>query len=138
MSWLSSLNSSSKSLKAVKFTVFGCGNREWVRTYQRIPTIIDEALGKNGAERLLARGEADASSISFFSAFEDYETALWKTLGNVSRPSVRSKVEAYNTVQSYATVRKLSTFEEDEFSIEVVDVGIGRAKLLSSVRCGNG
>ena len=45
---------------------------------------IDEALEKNGAERLLARGEADASSISFFSAFEDYETALWTTLEKVS------------------------------------------------------
>lgn len=85
MSWLSSLGTSGKLLKDIKYTVFGCGNREWSRTYQRIPTLIDEALEKNGAERLLQRGEADANSVSFFSAFEDYETALWKTFGEVGQ-----------------------------------------------------
>ncbi|KLO19588.1 cytochrome P450 oxidoreductase OrdA-like protein [Schizopora paradoxa] len=121
VSWLSSLDTAGKVLKDIKFAVFGCGNREWSRTYQRIPTIIDDALEKNGAERLLQRGEADASSVSFFSSFEDYEVALWKTLGDI-----------------YGAVRKLSTFEEDGFGIEVVDAGIGRAKLLRQSDAGMG
>ena len=35
-------------------------------------------------------------------------------------------------------VRKLSTFEEDGFGIEVVDAGIGRAKLLRQSDAGMG
>ncbi|KAH8111193.1 cytochrome P450 oxidoreductase OrdA-like protein [Phellopilus nigrolimitatus] len=48
VAWLSALPAS--SLAKVAFAVFGCGNREWVRTYQRIPTLIDECLAAQGAE----------------------------------------------------------------------------------------
>jgi cytochrome P450/NADPH-cytochrome P450 reductase len=30
----------------VRFAVFGCGNRQWARTYQAIPKQIDAALEK--------------------------------------------------------------------------------------------
>ncbi len=48
------------SLVGVRFTVFGCGNRDWASTYQAIPRQIDELLAAKGAERLYARGEGDA------------------------------------------------------------------------------
>ena len=48
------------SLAGVRFTVFGCGNRDWASTYQAIPRQIDELLAAKGAERLHARGEGDA------------------------------------------------------------------------------
>lgn len=33
-------------LHDVKYAVFGCGNRSWASTYQRIPRLIDSALEK--------------------------------------------------------------------------------------------
>jgi cytochrome P450 / NADPH-cytochrome P450 reductase len=48
------------SLSGVRYTVFGCGNRDWASTYQAIPRQIDELLADKGAERIYARGEGDA------------------------------------------------------------------------------
>ena len=48
------------ALSGVRYTVFGCGNRDWASTYQAIPRQIDELLAAKGAERLYARGEGDA------------------------------------------------------------------------------
>lgn len=81
--WLENLSEDGKHLKGVKYAVFGCGNREWVRTYQRIPTLIDELFEKNGAERLLSRGEADVGSIGFFQAFDEYESKVWEAIDKV-------------------------------------------------------
>ena len=48
------------ALKGVRYTVFGCGNRDWASTYQSIPRQIDELLAEKGGERIHARGEGDA------------------------------------------------------------------------------
>lgn len=48
------------SLKGVRYTVFGCGNRDWASTYQAIPRQIDELMAEKGAERIYQRGEGDA------------------------------------------------------------------------------
>ena len=48
------------ALKGVRYTVFGCGNRDWASTYQAIPRQIDELLAEKGAERIYPRGEGDA------------------------------------------------------------------------------
>ena len=86
VSWLESLpaNGADGPLKSVDYAVFGCGNREWARTYQRIPTLCDEVLEKNGATRIIERGEGDASTASFFQDFDEWEAKLWKKLGEVS------------------------------------------------------
>ena len=46
--------------KNVRFTVFGCGNREWAATYQSVPRHIDERLVALGGARVFERGEGDA------------------------------------------------------------------------------
>jgi len=48
------------ALKGVRYTVFGCGNRDWASTYQAVPRRIDELMAAKGAERIHARGEGDA------------------------------------------------------------------------------
>ena len=48
------------SLNGVRYTVFGCGNRDWASTYQAVPRLIDELMaekGRNGSIRA-ARGDA--------------------------------------------------------------------------------
>lgn len=68
------------ALKGVRFAVFGCGNRQWARTYQAIPKRTDVALEKAGAARLRERGETDAGG-DFFGGFEDWYAGLWQDLG---------------------------------------------------------
>ncbi|OBZ71165.1 hypothetical protein A0H81_08482 [Grifola frondosa] len=76
--WLSNLDGS--ELSGVKYAVFGCGNRDWVQTYQRIPTLCDDLLAQRGGTRLLARGEGDAAVGEFFEAFDNWEDSLWEHL----------------------------------------------------------
>ena len=75
-----------KSLDGVKYAVFGCGHRDWVNTYQKVPTFIDSTMELFGATRLLARGEADAGGDGFFEHFDQWESLLWPRLEEV-RPS---------------------------------------------------
>ncbi|MFK8844487.1 cytochrome P450 [Streptomyces sp. Ac-502] len=58
MEWL---DSDQARAEGVPYAVLGVGDRNWAATYQRVPTLLDERLAALGAERLLPRGEADAS-----------------------------------------------------------------------------
>ncbi len=78
ISWLDGI--APGSLKGVKYAVFGCGNKDWTRTYQAIPKHVDERLAAAGAERVLDRGEADARG-DFFGDFEKWQSAFWQKAG---------------------------------------------------------
>ncbi|QMT18156.1 bifunctional cytochrome P450/NADPH--P450 reductase [Planococcus maritimus] len=75
MEWLETGN----ELKGVSYSVFGCGDRNWATTYQRVPGIIDEQLLANGATQLIERGEGDASE-DFDGELEKWQQALWPAL----------------------------------------------------------
>ncbi|KAI0693861.1 bifunctional P-450/NADPH-P450 reductase [Cerioporus squamosus] len=66
----------------IKYAVFGCGNKDWVNTYQRIPTLIDRLLGEHGAARLVKLGEGDAAAAEFFESFDRWEKTVWEKLGS--------------------------------------------------------
>ena len=82
--WLENVHDKS-TFSDLKFAVFGCGTRDWVNTYQRIPKLIDELLASNGAKRLVERGEGDAAGPEFFESFDRWEKGLWEKLSAVSR-----------------------------------------------------
>jgi len=69
------------SLAGIKYTVFGCGNRDWASTYQSIPRTIDERLEVLGAKRIHARGEGDARE-DLDGHFQSWYASLWE---NVTR-----------------------------------------------------
>ena len=77
MAWLAAL--APGALAGVRYTVFGCGNRQWARTYQQVPKRMDSALEAAGAQRVKARGETDASG-DFFGAFDEWSASLWSDL----------------------------------------------------------
>lgn len=79
--WLENLKSD--ELVNLNFAVFGCGNRDWARTFQRIPKLCDSLLEQFGGKRILARGEGDASMADFFECFDSWEATLWETLEKV-------------------------------------------------------
>lgn len=76
--WLDTLEAG--ALRGVRYAVFGCGNRQWARTYQAVPKRFDAALEAAGAARVAARGEADAGG-DFFGAFDAWYAQLWPAFG---------------------------------------------------------
>ncbi len=81
------------ALAGVRFTVFGCGNRQWARTYQFVPKRVDAAFEAAGATRFRARGEADAGG-DFFGAFDEWYEGLWPDLGRATGHAVAEKPTA--------------------------------------------
>ncbi|MCY7781610.1 MULTISPECIES: bifunctional cytochrome P450/NADPH--P450 reductase CypB [unclassified Bacillus (in: firmicutes)] len=73
--WLEELEEG--RLKGVSYAVFGCGNRSWASTYQRIPRLIDNMMQAKGASRLTPIGEGDAAD-DFESHRESWENRFWK------------------------------------------------------------
>jgi len=82
--WIKGMHGS--EMQGVAFGLFGCGNTDWVTTYQRIPKLIDRVLVERGAERLVDLGEGNAAGDSFFEAFDSWEARLWETLAEVGLP----------------------------------------------------
>jgi cytochrome P450 / NADPH-cytochrome P450 reductase len=89
--WLDSL--AAGSLKEVKFAVFGCGNKDWARTYQAVPRRIDQKLQEAGAVRLVERGEADARA-DFFGDFDRWYGSFCKTIDMALGQQVRQPAPA--------------------------------------------
>lgn len=81
VSWLSA--QPKDSLKGVSHAVFGCGNHDWVATFQKIPTLIDDTFTQLGSQRLIERGIGDAGASNFFESFDKWEECLWQTLQKV-------------------------------------------------------
>ncbi len=77
--WIKSSELASDALKDVKYTVFGCGNREWASTFQAVPRLIDSEMQKHGATRIYQRGEGDASD-DFDGQFQSWYQPLWDAL----------------------------------------------------------
>ncbi|EIN12923.1 fatty acid hydroxylase [Punctularia strigosozonata HHB-11173 SS5] len=106
--WLSALKGA--ELEGVKYAVFGCGNRDWVQTYQRIPKLCDSLFEQRGATPLIPRGEGDASDAMFFQAFDNFEALFWETLEK--------------------TVTTTGTAIGENLSIRVIDRGTARPAAL--------
>lgn len=79
--WLSNLNGD--EFAKVKYAVFGCGNTDWVQTYQRIPKLVDTLISERGGKRLAERGEGDASGPDMLRVFDEWEASLFATLTEV-------------------------------------------------------
>ncbi|MER2192647.1 MAG: bifunctional cytochrome P450/NADPH--P450 reductase [Solibacillus sp.] len=67
------------SMNGLCYTVFGCGDRNWGSTYQKVPTFIDERLEQLGGKRLLERGEGDASG-DFELQYDTWKEQFWDAL----------------------------------------------------------
>ncbi|KAL7792090.1 hypothetical protein V8C37DRAFT_380716 [Trichoderma ceciliae] len=77
--WLNTVEKD--SLKGVSYTVFGCGHRDWVATFQRIPILVDDLLQKAGAERFAERGLADSAAMDLFVELETWTTdVVWPAI----------------------------------------------------------
>ncbi|TCD71958.1 hypothetical protein EIP91_000090 [Steccherinum ochraceum] len=109
--WIENL--SGPQFSNLRYAVFGCGNREWVQTYQRIPRLVDTRLGELGGTNILERGEGDASAGTFFESFDKWEEDLFEALS-----------KEYSTTVSEETNAGLG------IEVTSIDAGTGRASAL--------
>jgi cytochrome P450 / NADPH-cytochrome P450 reductase len=65
------------ALAGVKYTVFGCGHRDWAATYQAVPALIDQQLAAHGAQRMAPRGEGDGRG-DFDGQYRAWYAPLWE------------------------------------------------------------
>ena len=77
--WLRGGSIAADHLKGVRYTVFGCGDRDWTATFQAIPRMIDAQLEVYGAQRIYPRGEGDARG-DFDGQFQSWYGPLWTAL----------------------------------------------------------
>ena len=79
--WLKSADKS--QLQGVRYAVFGCGHRDWVSTFQKIPTFVDFELESKHAHRIVERGLSDVADGKVFDDFDDWQdNHLWPALSD--------------------------------------------------------
>ncbi|KAF2650408.1 fatty acid hydroxylase [Lophiostoma macrostomum CBS 122681] len=70
--------------------VFGCGNRDWADTFQKIPSIVDDTFKRCGSSPLVVRGVSDATDNNIFNEFDRWaDQSLWPALAKVYHIEVR-------------------------------------------------
>lgn len=74
VNWLNS-DLDKSDFDGMRYAVFGCGNSDWLATYQSIPRQIDERLAALGAKAACERGEGDARD-DLEGQFEKWFTTL--------------------------------------------------------------
>lgn len=122
------------ALGDLRFAVFGCGNRQWARTYQAIPKRVDAALEAAGAARLHDRGEGDSGG-DFFGAFDEWLAGFWPVLAE-SFGKAAAAVEAIQPLRvefvsgGRASMLRLGDMEPGEVveNRELVDMGAPGAR----------
>ena len=62
--------------KGVHYTIFGCGHSDWAATFQATPRMIDDALERLGATRIMDRTEGDARD-DIDEQFDNWAGAVW-------------------------------------------------------------
>lgn len=105
-SWLANLETEgrTKSLNGRVHAVYGCGHRDWVDTFQKVPTWVNDTLSTCGSKAIVKRGLSDVSCDDTFNEFDLWaDQSLWPALiqeyfnghstneGNAER---KNKVEA--------------------------------------------
>ncbi|KAK2016912.1 cytochrome P450 [Colletotrichum eremochloae] len=120
--WLTNLKD--KELKNVNYAVYGCGHADWVKTYQRIPKLVDASIEERGGHRIIPIASTDAKDRDMFSDFEAWEdNDLWPAL--VKKFGGRPESEDSSTPQaglsvSFSTPRT-STLRQDVRDALVID-----------------
>ncbi|KAK7421191.1 hypothetical protein QQX98_002321 [Neonectria punicea] len=89
VAWIEGSKPEQKPLKDVSYAVFGCGHKDWVQTFHRIPKLVDTTLEELGATKLVDIGLTDASTSEVFADFEAWEDkSLWPALTARYNPTI--------------------------------------------------
>ncbi|TID25135.1 fatty acid hydroxylase [Venturia nashicola] len=87
MAWLETLKGDVE-LKDVKYTVYGCGNHDWVSTFHKVPKALDSLFKANGATRLADAGFGDVAAGDIFNDFDKWQDEIfWPAFGDIKSSS---------------------------------------------------
>ncbi|KAH8899814.1 bifunctional P-450:NADPH-P450 reductase [Thozetella sp. PMI_491] len=71
--------------------VYGCGHRDWIDTFQKIPTLVDGTLTRCGSKPVAVRGFSDAANDDIFNEFDSWaDGSLWPALEREFQKSQKS------------------------------------------------
>ncbi len=134
------------ALAGVRYAVFGCGNRQWARTYQAVPKRLDAALEAAGAQRVRPRGETDSGG-DFFGAFDEWYGGLWPELGQALGKRVQAapsgtQLQVELVESGRTTILRVGDLQHGEVieNHELVDMNspLGRSKRHIDIRLPEG
>ncbi|CAF1114205.1 unnamed protein product [Adineta steineri] len=117
----------SKPELKINYAVFGAGHHDWVTTYQKIPTYIDDMIEKAGGTRIIKRGVGDAAG-DFFGEFEAWKENLFqvlrKTLGfqNVISQEKLS-IEIVNSTRNLGQITDVGIVKDNKLLVEASELG---------------
>ena len=106
----------------VRYTVFGCGNREWAATYQTVPRQIDERIAALGGVRIAPRGEGDARE-DLDGQYESWFAAL--------RPAAAQAFQLEAGLDRETRMQPLYSLEQVPAQAANPAIGSAGARLLS-------
>ncbi|ORY02372.1 cytochrome P450 [Clohesyomyces aquaticus] len=124
VNWLGGLKGS--ELEKVPFAVFGCGHRDWAKTFLKIPKFVDEIMEQRGGTRLVPMGSADAAGGDIFTEFETWEDqVLWPALREKYSSADTSGGSSYDTsLQVEISTPRSSMLRQDVKEARVEEVEI--------------
>lgn len=103
VSWLEA-GSDKQMLRGVKFAVFGVGNSEWVQTFHKVPTRIDEVLSELGADRLQAPSFIDVKE-DFVGPWDDWKDKFMSIISGGSTQKLLAEELTATIEKSDAAIR---------------------------------
>ena len=109
-------------LCGVNYAVVGSGNSEWAETFQRVPSVIDQAMETAGAHRLVERGAVDVRG-DYLSDFASWEKGLWQAVSDHFDVEIEDQGETNSVQIKYLNggrAASLSIDSEGEFVEAVV------------------
>ncbi|KAL2869161.1 bifunctional cytochrome P450/NADPH--P450 reductase [Aspergillus lucknowensis] len=129
MKWLESAQPT--DLEGVSYAVFGCGHHDWVKTFYRIPILIDELMHKaRAATRLAPLGTANAAVSDLFSDLEIWEEShLLPALRETFPPPKSSDAESFNPHQLEVSLSRPKRIGMHEGLVEAT---VTAARVLTS------
>ena len=117
VNWLDTLKGS--ELKGLQFGVFGCGHKDWARTYQAIPKKIDTILEQAGGQRIITRGEADAGG-DFFGNFDNWYDGFWSTLGTAFKQKATSAAKDSRLIVEAISTNRTTVLRQNDLQTGIV------------------
>ncbi|KAJ4349418.1 uncharacterized protein N0V89_008033 [Didymosphaeria variabile] len=88
--WLQALTES--PFEGIYHAVYGCGNRDWAATFQRIPALVDDAFIRYGSTPIVNRAASDVADGNVANEFDHWaDGVLWPALKKLYFPGVSAR-----------------------------------------------
>ncbi|KAF2792907.1 cytochrome P450 [Melanomma pulvis-pyrius CBS 109.77] len=93
--------------------VYGCGNRDWVDTFQRIPILVDDAFIRCGSIPLVKRATSDAADNNISNEFDQWaDNLLWPALAKQYRTEPRNTEDGDAVLEIIQSTRTAGLFQD--------------------------